>query len=118
MSILKPSKNLSGRAAKSIKYIKNNNNIFGGQKKPCQDKTFIAKNIKRQNKNRPFSLISGYNMAFDDQTEFKLWLNGLNMAIFKPVNIKHNLSPALTNSPLYHDKFIINFNIMVRDNTY
>jgi len=100
--------------AKSAKHQKSNTHIFKGLKTPIDDKKFKTKNnIKRQS--RLTGLLSGFDMTFKDESEFKEWLKSFNMSGLKPVNCRHNTDPIIRakNPNLYIGHFDLNigFNI-------
>ena len=117
VTILKTAKN-TGRASKSAKFIKNSKtHIFGGLKRPIEDKKYRAKNNIKKAKQR-FNLLKGFDMAFLDEPEFKAWLVNLNRAIYRPVNCRHNLNQIYKVNPLYHNKYIARFDIAIRDTVF
>lgn len=110
----------TGRATKSKKYHKNpNKNILGGVMRPKDQKQYrVNNNIKKPKKIALNGLISGFDMAFDNETDFKLWLNGFKNAIMRPTNTRHNINPIYRQNPIYQDKYISHFDIAVRDRCF
>lgn len=116
--MLKPPKN-TGQANKSAKHIKNSvKHIFGGLKKPIDDKKYRAKNnILKPKKTHLTGLLSGFDAKFESETDFKNWLNGFKNCFFKPVNCRHNLAQKYKRPP-YQGHYIARFDIAVKDTTF
>jgi len=100
-------------ANKSKKYNKNpTHNIFGGVKKPINDKEWRLKNDIKRSK-LIYWLLAGHDIAFNDEGEFKQWLKSFKNCVIRPVNTRHNTDRAINKK--HPNKYIARFDMAIRE---